>query len=47
MKADTQEVAALVVVAVAAVALVWRLIRIRRKPGCGSGCACPSEKLRR
>jgi hypothetical protein len=47
MKADAQEIAALVVVAVAALALVWRLVASRKKPGCGSGCACPSQKLRR
>jgi len=47
MNTDLQRIAALGIVAIAAVALVWRQVARRKKPGCSGGCACPAEKLRR
>jgi hypothetical protein len=47
MNPDFQTIAALVVVALAATGLIVRAVRLRRKPGCGGGCACPTQKLKR
>ncbi len=47
MSFNFQSVAALVVVALAATGLIVRAVRQRHKPGCGGGCACPTEKLKR
>ncbi len=46
MNADLQALLALVVVAIAATALVVRLIRKRKNPGCGGECACPTDDLK-
>lgn len=42
-----QTIAALVVVAIATVWLVARTFGKRRGSGCGGGCACPTQKLKR
>jgi hypothetical protein len=47
MSTDFQTIAALVVVAIAVGWLVARAFAKRRDPGCGGGCGCPSEKLKR
>jgi len=46
MNAQVQTFAALAIVAAAAVCLVVRAIRKRRKPGCGGDCGCAAEDLR-
>ena len=47
MSSDFQTIAALVVVAITATWLVVRAVSKRRKPGCGGGCACPTQELKR
>ncbi|MES2694282.1 MAG: FeoB-associated Cys-rich membrane protein [Verrucomicrobiota bacterium] len=46
MSADLQTIAALVVVALAATWLIARALA-KRRSGCGGGCGCPTEKLKR
>jgi len=43
MTNDFQTIAALVVVAITAAWMIARALSKRRKPGCGGGCACPSQ----
>lgn len=47
MSAELQSLIALVIVAIAAIWLVWRVVAKRKNPGCGGECACPTEKLKR
>ncbi len=47
MSPQLQTIAALALVALAAGWLVWRALAKKKKPGCGGGCACPTEKLKR
>jgi hypothetical protein len=44
MTTDFQTIAALVVVAITAAWMIARALSKRRKPGCGGGCACPSQE---
>jgi hypothetical protein len=47
MSVDFQTIAALVVVAIAATWLIIRTFGKQRKPGCGGGCDCPTQELKR
>jgi hypothetical protein len=47
MNAELQEIVALGIVALAAVALLVRQVKRRKQPGCSGGCACPAKKLQR
>ena len=47
MSATFQTIAALAIVALAAGGLVWRAVAQRRKPGCGSGGCCPTDKFKK
>ncbi len=47
MSSKFQSIAALAVVALAVIWLIVRAVRLRQKPGCGGGCGCPTEKLKR
>ena len=47
MSADFQTIAALVVVGITLTLLIARIIAKRRNPGCGGGCACPTQELKR
>lgn len=46
MTAEIQTLAALVVVAIAATALVWRALAKRKNPGCDGECGCPSSEIK-
>jgi hypothetical protein len=46
MSPQLQSVLALGIVAIAAVALVWRYFGKRKNPGCGGDCGCASSKLK-
>ncbi len=46
MNAELQSILALVIVAIAATALVVRLVKKRKNPGCGGECACPTDDLK-
>ncbi len=46
MSSTFQTIAALVVVAVAAIWLVWRMLEKRKNPGCGGECGCPSSEIK-
>jgi len=46
MSPQFQTVAALAIVAIAASALAWRSFAKKKKPGCGSDCACPTDELK-
>jgi hypothetical protein len=45
MNAQLQTMAAFGIVAIAAVALVWRVVAKRKNPGCGGDCGCPAQKI--
>jgi hypothetical protein len=47
MSSEFQTIAALIVVGLAVLGLVARTWAKRRNPGCGSDCACPTDKLKR
>ncbi|MBI5692873.1 MAG: hypothetical protein HZC55_22580 [Verrucomicrobia bacterium] len=48
MNADMQQIAALAIVALAVLGLVFRRRLRGRRKSCADGCAaCPTEKLRR
>jgi len=47
MSPELQSIVALIVVVVTVALLVARGWKKRRNPGCGGGCACPTEKLKR
>lgn len=47
MTSDFQTIAALVVVALAATWMIARAVSKRGKPGCGGGCACPTQDLKK
>ncbi len=46
MNAETQTLAALAVVAIAAVWLVRRTLAKRKNPGCGGDCGCPTGEFK-
>jgi hypothetical protein len=46
MNASVQTVAVFAVVALTITAFVWRSVVKRRRPGCGSGCACPTDAFK-
>jgi hypothetical protein len=46
MNADFQTVAALAIVVVTTALLARSLLKKRKSPGCGGGCACPSTQLK-
>jgi hypothetical protein len=46
MNAQLQTIAALVIVAIAATALVWRAFAKRKQPGCGGDCGCPAVETK-
>jgi len=46
MSASFQSIAALAVVALAIAAFVWRAAVKRRRPGCSSGCGCPTDSFK-
>jgi hypothetical protein len=46
MNAETQTLAALAVVAIAAVWLVLRALAKRKNPGCGGDCGCATGGLK-
>jgi hypothetical protein len=47
MNSEWQTWAALIVVAIAAVLLVRSALRKRKNPGCGGGCACPTDDFKK
>jgi hypothetical protein len=47
VSSEIQSIAALVVVAITIAWLLARALGKRRNPGCGGGCGCPTEKLKR
>jgi hypothetical protein len=46
MNATLQTIIALAVVGLAVAGLGWRALARRGQPGCGSGCACPTDPLK-
>jgi hypothetical protein len=46
MNTQFQTLAALLVVAVAVIGLIWRARVRRRNPGCGGDCGCPTDELK-
>ncbi len=47
MSSDFQTIAALVIVAVAATLLIYRMNAKRKNPGCGSDCGAVSPEIRK
>jgi hypothetical protein len=46
MNATLQSIIALATVGLALGWLGWRAFAHRGQPGCGSGCACPTDQLK-
>jgi hypothetical protein len=46
MNAETQTLAALAVVAIAAAWLLFRALAKRKNPGCGGDCGCPTGEFK-
>ena len=46
MSTAFQTYAALAIVALAASGLIWRALK-RKKPGCSSGCGCPTDDFKK
>lgn len=46
MSPALQTLAALIVVAIAATWLLWRVFAPKKKPGCGGDCGCATDPLK-
>lgn len=46
MSSPFQSIAALAIVAVAVMWLLWRVLAKRNQPGCGGDCGCPASEIK-